>query len=99
MALCERLRYLTGPLSGVEEFIGACQHFLWPLAHFVLLTYGGEGDRNLLAVPVDFQRAETSQHKLQMRQCALTKEKEDFYTTQDHRTVSAPMTIIHPGLT
>src|SRR5216683_3670047 len=94
MALCERLRYLTGPLSGVEEFIGACQHFLWPLAHFVLLPSGGEGDRNLLAVPVDFQRAETSQHKLQLRQCALGKENEAFVAAQAHRQVGAPDDLI-----
>src|SRR5258708_34589102 len=97
LALCERLRYLTGPLSGVEEFIGACQHFLWPLAHFVLLPSGGEGDRNLLAVPGDFQRPETSQHKLQLRQCALGKENEEFVAAQAHRQVSAPDDLIQTG--
>src|SRR5437762_2235408 len=50
---------LGGTLSGVQELIGACQHFFRAFAHFVLLPSGGEGDRNLLAVPVHLQRAET----------------------------------------
>src|SRR6266849_6809200 len=52
----------SGPLSVVQDFIGACQHFLRPLAEFVLLPPGGEGDGNVLALPVHFQGTETSQH-------------------------------------
>src|ERR1700737_1889849 len=97
MAVCERLRYLTGPLSGVEEFIGACQHFFWPLAQFILLPSGGEGDGNLLAVPVDFKGAETSQHKLQLRQCALRKENEELVAAEADGQVGAPDDLIQTG--
>src|SRR5260370_25963029 len=97
MAVCERLRYLTGSLSGVEEFIGACQHFLRPLAHFVLLPSGGEGDGNLLALPVYFQGAETSQHELQLWQRALRKEDEELVATQAHGQVSAADDLIQKG--
>src|SRR6266478_2271452 len=51
----ERLRVLAGPLSGIQEFIRASQHFLRALPHFVLFPSGREGDRNLLAAPIHFQ--------------------------------------------
>src|SRR5258708_20688602 len=97
MVACERLCYLPAPLLGVEELMGGCQNSVWPRAHFVLLPSGGEGNRNLLAVPVDFQRAETSQHKLQLRQCALGKENEEFVAAQAHRQVGAPDDLIQTG--
>jgi len=59
MAVRRLLHFLSGTLSGVQELIGACEHFLRALAHLVLLPSGGKRDRNLLAVPVHSQRAET----------------------------------------
>src|SRR5580704_8291944 len=100
LSLCrqvERLRFLANPLSRIQDFVRTSQHLLWALAHFVLLPSGREGNRNLLALPVYFQRVETAEYKLQLLRGALRKQNEELIAAQAHRQVATTNHVIQPG--
>src|SRR5580704_15207115 len=61
-----------------KSLIYARQEFPGAFAEFVLLPGGGEGHRNLFAVPLDFKRAEASEDALQLFRGAFRQQDHEL---------------------
>src|SRR6266849_6649723 len=85
----ESRSFLAGALAGVESLIGTRKELFGPVAHCVLLPPCRESDEDLVALPVHFQGAETSQNELQLRQRAFGKKNKEFVAAEPNGEIRA----------
>src|SRR5712664_1882927 len=87
--LCEGASYLPGPLTGVESLIGTGKELFGTVPHLVLPPPCRESDGDLVALPVHFQGAETSEDELQLLQCAFGKKNKKLVAAEANSKVRA----------